>query len=355
MDSFLTGADFHKSYLFNRRTTATMQLKCEETLECLTSNPSSGLPGVVLAAFNSDGMFPRQLSGPHSHTIVGVFYSTAKGQLKQEKGEQIDLNSPFWGFSCSKLLTTIAVLQCVENRMIELDDPVDGILSELQDPSIIKSKPDGTFELLPAKNKITLRHLLTHTSGLSYDAMHPVLVAWRESRGESPMVMSGKAPEAYCVPLLFEPGTSWVYGAGLDWAGMLVERLNNTKLAAYMQRKLFKPLGLERSTFRPATRPDIMADLAQMWRRSDTGELTPIPSPFPLYARNDSGGMGLIASTSDFIAILKDLLKEKPALLEKESVMEMFTPQFEPGTPQHKGLVEQEVGSTFTIAFSVPS
>lgn len=292
--------------------------------------------------------------GIRSHTVPGIFYSTAKGQLKQEEGEKVDLDSPFWGFSCSKLLTTIAVLQCVENGMIELDDPVEGILSELQDPDIIKSKPDGAFELIPAKNKITLRHLITHTSGLSYDAMHPVLVAWRKSRGESPMVMSGKLPEAYSMPLLFEPGSSWVYGAGLDWAGMLVERLNNTKLAAYMQRKLFKPLGLERSTFRPATRPDITADLAQMWLRSDAGELSPIPSPYPLYARNDSGGMGLIASTSDFIAILQDLLKDKPVLLKKDSVMDMFTPQFESGTPQHKGLLEQQVRFTSIANSSVP-
>ena len=169
------------------------------------------------------------------------------------------------------------------------------------------------------------------------------------------MVMSGKAPEAYSVPLLFEPGSSWVYGAGLDWAGMLVERLNNTKLAAYMQRKLFKPLGLERSTFRPATRPDILADLAQLWRRSDTGELIPIDSPYPLYARNDSGGMGLITSTSDYVAILRDLLKEKPVLLKKESVEEMFTPQFETGTSQSKGLIQQEVGFLSMAYCSVPN
>lgn len=287
--------------------------------------------------------------------MSGIFYSTAKGQLNQEQGEEINLDSTFWGFSCTKLLTTIAVLQCVENGLIGLDDTVDGILPELQQPEIITSEPDGKFKLTPAKNKITLRHLVTHTSGLSYDAMHPVLVAWRVSRGEPPQVMSGKIPEAYDLPLLFEPGTSWVYGAGLDWAGLLVERLNNTKLAAYMQRKLFKPLGLDSSTFRPATRPDIMASLAQMWLRSDTGELSSTTSPYPLHARNDSGGMGLVTSTKDFVAILQDLLKDKPLLLKKESVSEMFTAQFEPGAPQYKGLLEQEVGCISVACCFVPS
>lgn len=277
------------------------------------------------------------------HTVPGIFYCAAKGQLKQEEGQEINLDSNFWGFSLTKLLTTIAVLQCVEDGLIGLDDAVDGILPELQEPQIITPKPDGSFKLTRAKSKITLRHLVTHTSGLSYDAMHPVLIAWRESRGEGPQVMSGKLPEAYSLPLLFEPGSGWVYGAGLDWAGMLVERLHRTKLAAYMQKRLFNPLDLDRSTFRPATRPDVMASLAQMWRRSDTGELVPISSPYPLNARNDSGGMGLVTSTSDFVAILQDLLKEKPVLLKKESVEEMFLPQFDSGTPQQKGLLKQEV------------
>lgn len=240
------------------------------------------------------------------------------------------------------------MLQCVENGLIGLDDPVDGVLPELREPDIITPETDGSFKLTPAKNKITLRHLVTHTSGLSYDAMHPILVAWRNSRGEAPQVMSGKIPEAYALPLLFEPGSSWVYGAGLDWAGLLVERLNNIRLAGYMHKRLFWPLSLDRSTFRPTTRPDVRENLAQMWSRSETGELTPIPSPYPLQARNDSGGMGLITSTSDFIAILQDLLKDKPVLLKKESVAEMFIPQFEPGSPQHKGLVEQQVCFTST-------
>ncbi|KAJ4307445.1 hypothetical protein N0V84_012732 [Fusarium piperis] len=296
-----------------------MKLKCEETLDSLTQGLSPGLPGVVLAAFSKDG------------------------QLKEEKGQQITLDSTFCGFSCTKLFTTIAVLQCVEKDLIGLDDPVGSVLPELENPDIIKAKPDGSFELVPAKNKITLRHLVTHTSGLSYDAMHPILVAWRKSRGESPLVMSGKIAEAFTLPLLFEPGSSWVYGSGLDWAGVLVERLNgNTKLAAYMEDNLFKSLGLRSSTIHPSARPDILTHLAQMWHRADTGKLSPIPSPYPLNAQDDSGGMGLITSTSDFIAILQDLLKEKPVLLKPDSVAAMFTTQFETGTSQYEGLVRQE-------------
>lgn len=273
-----------------------------------------------------------------------VFFKTAKGQLRKGSDDQMNLNSTFLGFSCTKLLTTIAVLQCVEKGLIELDAPVDSILPELENPDIINQGPNGTFTLAPARKRITVWHLITHTSGLSYDAMHPVLVAWRQSRGETPMVMIGKLLEAFSHPLLFEPGTSWVYGSGLEWAGLLVERLNGGKtLGDYLADNLFSPLNLQTSTLRPESRPDMLENLAQMWYRADTGNLTPIPSPYPLNARDECGGLGLVTSTSDFVLILQDLLKEAPVLLKTSSVAKMFTPQFGPNTPQYQELVKAEV------------
>ncbi|KAM5343948.1 hypothetical protein ACJ41O_012485 [Fusarium nematophilum] len=172
--------------------------------------------------------------------------------------------------------------------------------------------------------------------------MHPVLVEWRKSRGEHPLVMSGKVIEAFSLPLLFEPGSDWVYGAGLDWAGVLVERVNNnTKLAVYMEERIFKPLRLTKSTFHLPARPDIQASLAQMWNRAEAGELVPIPSPYPPDVRDDSGGMGLVTSTSDFISVLQDLLRDNPVLLRPDTLADMFKSQFETGTPQYRGLLKQ--------------
>lgn len=227
--------------------------------------------------------------------------------------------------------------------MIGLDDEIETILPELKDPEIILPDSTAAFRLERAKNKITVRHLLTHTSGISYDAMHPLLVAWRQSRGEQPLVMSGRTIEAFSLPLLFEPGTSWVYGAGLDWAGVLVERLSNMKLATYMEEHLFRPLGLTNTTLHIKERPDMRRLLAQMFLRTEEGKLAPIPSPYPEDAQESSGGMGLITTTSDFVKILTDLLKDSPVLLKAESVTAMFTPQFDQGTSQYEGLIKQEV------------
>ncbi|KXH47603.1 beta-lactamase [Colletotrichum nymphaeae SA-01] len=227
--------------------------------------------------------------------------------------------------------------------MIGLDDEVETILPELKDPEIILPDSSTSFRLERAKNKITVRHLLTHTSGISYDAMHPLLVAWRQSRGEQPLVMSGRTIEAFSLPLLFEPGTSWVYGASLDWAGVLVERLSNMKLATYMEEHVFRPLGLTNTTLHITERPDMRKLLAQMFLRTEEGKLAPIPSPYPEDAQESSGGMGLITTTSDFVKVLTDLLKDSPVLLKAESVTEMFTPQFHEGTSQYEGLIKQEV------------
>ncbi|KAK1690550.1 beta-lactamase/transpeptidase-like protein [Colletotrichum godetiae] len=303
-----------------------MKLGCEERLRSLTEGTSADLPGVVLAALNRNG----------------IFYSQCHGIKTAESREQITIHDAFRGFSCTKLITTISVLQCIEKKMIGIDDEVEDILPELKDLHIISPDPNGSFNLERARNKITVRHLLTHTSGISYDAMHPLLVAWRQSRGEQPLVMSGKTIEAFSLPLLFEPGTSWVYGASLDWAGVLVERLSSMKLATYMEEHVFSPLGLRDSTLHITAKPDMRGLLAQMFLRNKEGKLAPIPSPYPEDAQESSGGMGLITTTSDFLKVLTDLLKDNPVLLKAESVTEMFTPQFHQGTVQYEGLIKQE-------------
>ncbi|KAG7044471.1 beta-lactamase family protein [Colletotrichum scovillei] len=296
-----------------------MKLSCEESLVSLTKGGSPSLPD-----------------------DTEILYSQCHGTKSAEIKEQITLDDAFRGFSCTKLITTISVLQCVEKKMIGLDDEVETIMPELKDPEIILPDSSTSFRLERAKNKITVRHLLTHTSGISYDAMHPLLVAWRQSRGEQPLVMSGRTIEAFSLPVLFEPGTSWVYGASLDWAGVLVERLSNMKLATYMEEHVFRPLGLTNTTLHITERPDMRKLLAQMFLRTEEGKLAPIPSPYPEDAQESSGGMGLITTTSDFVKVLTDLLKDNPVLLKAESVTEMFTPQFHQGTSQYEGLIKQE-------------
>src|SRR6266536_4245355 len=97
-----------------------------------------------------------------------------------------------WVASCTKLMTTIAALQCVEKGLFTLDEDVSRIVSELKDPEIITGfdEASGKPKLVKAKNTITLRRMLMHSSGLTYDMMNPDLMKWREWRGEESKTLS---------------------------------------------------------------------------------------------------------------------------------------------------------------------
>jgi CubicO group peptidase (beta-lactamase class C family) len=113
---------------------------------------------------------------------------------------------------------------------------VKRVLPELAELEIIswKNTRKNEFQLTKPKNDITLRHLLTHSSGIACDNISPILKAWRISRGERGMAMAGTVLEAFGCPLLFEPGEGWEYGGGVDWAGYLIRRLNgNITLEEY--------------------------------------------------------------------------------------------------------------------------
>jgi CubicO group peptidase (beta-lactamase class C family) len=77
------------------------------------------------------------------------------------------------------------------------------------------------FLMTLSKKKITLRQLLCHNSGLSYDIFHPLIMNWRDSRQETPLTLSGTVVKAHSIPLVFEPGEGWIYGGGVDLSSLL--------------------------------------------------------------------------------------------------------------------------------------
>ncbi|KAK3066060.1 hypothetical protein LTS18_002071, partial [Coniosporium uncinatum] len=172
----------------------------------------------------------------------------------------IDPNGTLWIASCTKLLSSICALQCVERGLIKLDEPVQRVLPELASPQIASLDTSGEIPgetgkviLTPAKKPITLRHLITHTSGIAYEWMNETLKAWREDwkrNGGDEAGLRKSTAKLYSIPLIHEPGEGWAYGGGLDWAGVLVSRLSNdVTLEQYMQEHIFKPLGMESTTF----------------------------------------------------------------------------------------------------------
>lgn len=260
--------------------------------------------------------------------------------------------------SCTKLLTSICALQCVERGLIALDDPLDRHLPELAAQPLIALTPTNppSIHPRPRTSPLTLRHLLTHASGSAHDKLHPALAAWRASH-DGPAALRTSIAATCATPLVFEPGAGWAYGASTDWAGKLVERLHGggaAALEAYMRANLFGPLGMADSTFLLATRPDVEERLVQTAEsgkpdaaarrarevgrevvegREEGDEALGVAEEWmPREPEDCYGGSGLYTTVGDYLKVLRDLMQEEPKVLRRETVDAMFTPQLGEGS-----------------------
>jgi len=173
---------------------------------------------------------------------------------------------------------------------------------------------------------MTLRQLLTHSSGMGYDWLNPELMKLAAHRKNSTF-----AERSGNFVLTFEPGEGWDYSAGIFWAGKVVERINgDMSLEDYFARYILKPLDMQSTTFHLDRRPDIRARMPTMTiRKEGTGEL--VASRKPIWTDPDpdeSGGAGLYSSVQDYMKVLTSLLKDEK-LLKKAAVAEMFRPQLD--------------------------
>src|SRR5262249_2818898 len=155
---------------------------------------------------------------------------------------------------------------------LPLDDPIQNILSELATPQVLEGfSPDGKPKLRRARRPITLRHLLTHTSGFGYDIWNRDLLRYRETTG-LPELMSCKNA-VLDMPLVSDPGEQWEYGIGIDWAGKAIERVSGKNLQSFFDENLFGPLGMRDTAF--ALTADSRTRLAGVHARQENGSLEP--------------------------------------------------------------------------------
>ncbi|KAL3428511.1 beta-lactamase family protein [Phlyctema vagabunda] len=232
--------------------------------------------------------------------------------------------------SMTKLMTTIAAMQVVERGLIGLDDDVSDVLHEWKDAEILEGfGEDGKPILRRAKNKITLRLLLSHSSGIGYDVIEPKLIQWRQTVGELPGTFSGSIDAGFKYPLVYDPGEGWCYGGGLDWAGRLVERLNdNMRLGEYMEKNIWRPLGMTSTTFNIAADEALKQRLMGMSARTPAGGLVPLLDPvYATPAQDDCGGIGSYSTAPDYMKVVTALLQADERILKKSSIDEMFKPQ----------------------------
>ncbi|RYP40861.1 hypothetical protein DL767_001342 [Monosporascus sp. MG133] len=189
-------------------------------------------------------------------------------------------------------------------------------------------KSSATFA--PDSTPITLRMLLSHTSGHEYEILYVSLSKWRASRNEQ--LWTGPTIEHKCaVPLVFTPGTGFAYGAGHDWAGKLVQIASGVSLDEFMRIRIWKPLGIENDiTFWPKTKDNMkgrMADMSTLDQNGNPPAMDASDYDITLGATDCMGGDGIYGSIKAYYTFLSALLRRDPKLLTSRSYDELFRPQ----------------------------
>jgi CubicO group peptidase (beta-lactamase class C family) len=265
---------------------------------------SGAVAGVVAAVTSADG------------TILEV----AAGRQSLDDTAPMAVDSVFWVASMTKAITTVAALQLVEDGRLTLNDPIAKILPDLANPVVLEGfTGNGEPITRPAKKKITLGQLLTHTAGFSYDFASADLARYLSVTGR-PSAATG-LKEGLRQPLLFEPGERWEYSIGIDWAGQAVEAVSGHRLDDYFAAHITGPLGMKDTVFSPGKAR--AGRRAAMHKRTDDGGLEVVawePRPAPEFL---AGGAGLYSTAPDYLAFMRMILNGGGDVLLPETVEAM--------------------------------
>jgi len=254
-----------------------------------------------------------------------VAWFKAQGMADREAGKPMRLDTMFRICSMTKPITSLAVMMLYEEGHFLLDDPVSKYLPEFKNPKVLVKPASGAPYTIPATREITIRDLLRHTSGITYQ--------WNEDLGpmyKDAKVASGLLPYDGTIeestrhlaglPLLFNPGEKFEYSLGVDVLGRLVEVVSGKPLDEFFRTRIFEPLGMKDTYFYP---PDGKLDrLATAYTYYDEKGLnrfpdTPITEGAFTYSADYpargpkklfSGGAGLVSTAADYARFCQMML-----------------------------------------------
>jgi CubicO group peptidase (beta-lactamase class C family) len=231
----------------------------------------------------------------------GVLYQGAFGVADVATGRALTADALFRIASMTKAITSTAAMQLIEQGKFALEDPVEKYLPEMAKVPIFDAfdAKTGSYHLHPTSKPITVRHVLTHTSGLGYPFTSAILRDFKPHAGENYPVG----------PLLFEPGEKWWYGTSTDVVGRLVERVSGQKLEDYFRQQIFAPLGMNDTSYNvPQAKAErLVAGQQRDGDRMD-GPIVKQSEQPGLTIAQPIGGGGLASTASDYGRFVRMLL-----------------------------------------------
>jgi CubicO group peptidase (beta-lactamase class C family) len=306
---------------------------------------SGSIHGVVAAAATADG----------------VIFEGAFGTRDVTTGVPMTSDTVVWIASMTKAITGACAMQLVERGKLALDADITKILPALGRAQVLEGfNTDGTPRLRAPRRAITLRHLLTHTSGHAYDMWNANIGRYIEATG-TPSIISCKNA-ALMLPLASDPGEKWEYGIAIDWAGKAVEAVSGQTLAQYMQDNIFNPLGMTDTGFKIGASQ--RRRLAKIHTRT-RGSLTPTDIEIPQEPEFYMGGGGLYATVGDYLKFARMIMHggtlngvqvlrpETVALMSQNAMGELVCNPMKTAAPSFTNDVDFLAGMKWGLSFLI--
>src|ERR1700732_3067827 len=273
------------------------RLEIDRTLRAMVS--AREIPGVVAMPANQRS----------------VIYEGAFGFRDMAKASRMSADTIFRIASMVKLLTSVAALQLVEPGKLNREEPAGNIDPTLGSAQVLAGfDAKGVPQLRPAQKPLTLRNLLTHTSGFSYLLWDPNVVRY--------LKVARSYPALPRMPLMFEPGSRWAYGGSLDRVGRMVEIAGGQSLERHFSDHITGPLGMNDTGFSLTEKQ--RARQASLHVRDANGKLLPQPLEKPNVPKVFSGGGGIYSTATDYLTLLQALLNggsfRETSILRPETV-----------------------------------
>jgi CubicO group peptidase (beta-lactamase class C family) len=247
----------------------------------------------------------------HGH----LAYFRSFGQMDRERGKAMSDDAIFRIYSMSKPITSVALMTLYERGYFQLNDPVSRFFPSWKNHQVWVSGSGADMKTEPPRRPVSMRDMLCHTGGITYDAAlvalgapdegHPVdkvyaEVGVRRGRGETLMEFMEKLAK---VPLRYQPGERWLYSLSTDICGALVEKISGKPFDVYLQETIFDPLGMKDTSFHVTD--DKLPRFAANYRRAADKSLQLMDDPETSEYRKaptfPSGGGGLTGTTEDYL------------------------------------------------------
>jgi methyl acetate hydrolase len=274
----------------------------------------------ALSAFLSDAVARGEVPAIVA-MVVGpdeVLYQQAFGKLNAARNIELTKDAIFNIASMTKPITSVAVMMLVEEGKLRLDDDVGSHLPAWKAPRVLNATT-GSYETRAAKGPITIRQLLTHTSGIGYVFSSPELAFARKTTGITNELE---------LPLVHEPGERWTYGPSTRVLGEVVEKISGQRIDTFLETRIFRPLGMHDTTYTvPSAKYARVVTVHQRTTEGELEELQP-PATLPSTVRGDGG---LWSTAADYGRFVQMLLRRgrvgQTRLLGEHWVAEMTRPQ----------------------------